>query len=118
VTNTWQFLKTYHLLGYDLISVGCTLSLPNPTSPSLQATMLRDFGPLLGKKLNHLTRMLNVTHETLSKEITIAFSERRFLTQMPKELRRKRKTGVRGTSPASRAGALMFAHFSVPERGR
>jgi hypothetical protein len=110
----WQFLKTYHLLSYDLdIQSGVTLSLLKSHIAQFTGDDTSGLWATLGKEVESFNQNAGtVTHETLSKEITIAFSERRFLTQMPKELLKQEKE-VPGTLQEPLTGeyaeALMFA---------
>jgi hypothetical protein len=109
----WQFLKSFHLLGYDLdIVSGVTLSLLNSHIAQFECG---DVSGLWAKVSRHVALFNQdagtITHETIPDEIKTVFLKRVSAVQIPERLLKKKKaTEKKSVFPAgNKAKALMFA---------
>lgn len=109
----WNFLKRFHLLGYDLdIESGVTLSLLNSHIAQFDCG---DISGLWGKISKHVgssnQNAGTITRETIPDEVKAAFSKRVSVVQIPERLLKKKKAGEKKPvyPTGDKANALMYA---------
>lgn len=109
----WNFLKSFHLLGYDLdIESGVTLSLLNSHIAQFDCG---DVSGLWAKVSKHVASSNQnagtIAPDTISDEIKAAFSKRVSVVQIPERLVKKKKAAEKkSVFPAGdEANALMYA---------
>jgi hypothetical protein len=100
----WQFLKSYHLLGYDLdIKSGVTLSLLLSHISQFTNTGIPELWAAISREVSTFNQNAGtLTLETIPQEIRTAFAQRVRQETIPEELVIAPESG----SPATQAGAL------------
>lgn len=111
--QVWRFLKSFHLLGYDLdIESGVTLSLLNSHISQFDCG---DISALWAKVSKHVASSNQnagtISRDTISDEIMAALSKRVSIVQIPERLLKKAKTREKTSvyPAADKANALMYA---------
>jgi hypothetical protein len=109
----WKFLKSFHLLGYDLdIFSGVTLSLLNSHIAQFAIDDVVELWTRVRSEVASFNQNAGtITIETLSKEVTAAFAQRLQQQTIPKELLEQKPPAAAPALPAGAdyENALMFA---------
>ncbi len=111
----WQFLRSYHLLGYDLdLKSGVTLSLLNSHIAQFNHDDISGMWAKIAKEVESFNKNAGtITHETLSKEITRSFFDRVPVSKMPSALLKQQEECTAEHKPdylhGDKANALMLA---------
>jgi len=84
----WRFLKSFHILGYDLdVRSGVALSLLLSLIAQFTNNNTADLWAVVGKEVSSFNQNAGtVTLETISQEVRIAFSQRLRQATIPAEL--------------------------------
>ena len=100
----WRFLKSFHLLGYDLdISSGVTLSLLLSHISQFTNTSITDLWARVSREVSSFNQNAGtLTCETISQELTAAFAQRFRQETIPEEFIRAQED----ESPVPQAEAL------------
>jgi len=83
----WLFLKSYHMLGYDLdLQSGVTLSLLNSHIAQFSVDNVAGLWAMVAKEVGAFNQNAGtITHDTISEETRRAFTERVRFHSMPEE---------------------------------
>lgn len=113
--EVWRFLKSFHLLGFDLdIRSGVTLSLLLSHISQFTNTNIPDLWAMISKEVSSFNQNAGtLTIETISQEIRIAFSQRLRQETIPEEFAKppeiKSPTTQDEHFRGEHADAIMFA---------
>jgi hypothetical protein len=113
--DVWQFLKCFHILGYDLdIRSGVTLSLLNSHIAQFTPDNITAIWAVIAKEVETFNQNAGtITHDTLSQEIRNAFLPRLRPEIMPKEFLQPQPQAAPAASPdyfnGEHADALVIA---------
>jgi hypothetical protein len=109
-TELWQFLKCYHLLGYDLdVASGVTLSLLNSHIGQFATGNLGDLFGAVSKEVAFFNQNAGtITAATLPEQVRNAFWQRVQTEKIPAELIQPSETGG-SQMPAESQNAVAFA---------
>jgi hypothetical protein len=111
----WRFLKSFHILGYDLdVKSGVALSLLLSLIAQFTHNNAFDLWAVVSKEVSSFNQNAGtLTPETISQEIRIAFSQRLRQATMPTELATPPEAGSQVSGhdhfKGGDADALMFA---------
>jgi len=111
----WRFLKSFHLLGYDLdIRSGVTLSLLLSHISQFTNTSITDLWATISREVSAFNQNAGtLTPETISQEIRAAFAQRLRQETIPEEFVRAQEAESPVTHAAAlqgdQADAIMFA---------
>lgn len=110
----WEFLRSFHLLGYDLdLKSGVTLSLLNSHIAQFAPGDIAGTWAKIAKEVESFNQNAGtITAETMSHDILSAFRERVPPAKIPTELLKQEATNVttrKAEYPDDQANALMLA---------
>jgi hypothetical protein len=112
----WEFLRIFHLLGYDLdLKSGVTLSLLNSHIAQFTPGDIAGTWAKIAKEVESFNQNAGtITAETMSHDILSAFRERVPPAKIPSELLNQEATNVatrKAEYPDDQANALMLANL-------
>jgi len=109
----WKFLKTFHLLGYDLdITSGVTLSLLKSHIEQFSCGDIPGLWATIANEVASFNQNAGtITPETISETIRTAFSKRISVEQIPDKLLKKKSSSEKqSVFPSGEKGnAMMYA---------